>query len=632
MKIDKINLIQHYNNTNINNKEANNIQQKNISTNINSTAIMSQLEGISAINKLPFTGKQKYELGLSSQELMNRTTDEALRTYKLLSVDSPEYQNLAEGDKIALKHLVKAAQYIGEVELKLDDENNIPFRNYLQKEIKKGNIDAEMTLKLFEGQKGIFANDLLFNKISLVKDLKQSPTRGFYPRNIDAYYDFQVPLLHMLNMGGKKNLEEVQKILSARTIVKQTKDGRLKAIDYVDAFKTEFSKAADELEKAAKHSTHEGFNKYLKLQAKALRTADPMLDAQADKQWATLQDTPLEFTITRENYEDGITGTVFENKALAQALECEGITPIAKDNLGARVGIVNKKGTEFLLKSKELLPILAELMPFKDEYEQNINEDNKQTMVDVDLVDVAGDVGEYRSGITVAENLPNNDKLSLQIGGGRRNVYHRQIRMGNTKNDPYKELLDPEQRKYLSADDKHYFTVGHENGHSLGPSGPSCEKLGKYKNIIEENKADLVAASFVDKLTSIGFYSLKQREGILINFVLNNFLKAKPDMSQAHRVRQVMQCKYLEENGAFEFSKDGKLHVNTDKVVPACKKMLEQVIRIQIDGDIKAAEKFVDKYFVWTDDMEKVAQYIQKHSKALNGRVETPLADFLKAQ
>ena len=436
----------------------------------------------------------------------------------------------------------------------------------------------------------------------------------------------------MLKSEEPKDIEEIKKILSARTIVKQTKNGKLKAVDYVDAFKPEFTKAANELEKAAKHSTHKGFNKYLKLQADALRTADPMLDALADKQWATLQDTPLEFTITRENYEDGITGTVFENKTLAKALEKAGITPIAKDNLGVRVGIVNKKGTEFLLKSKEMLPMLAELMPFKDEYEQNINDDNKQTMVDVDLVEVAGDVGEYRSGITIADNLPNNDKLSLQIGGGRRNVYHRQIRMGNTKNDPYKELLDPEQRKYLSADDKHYFTVGHENGHSLGPSGPSCEKLGKYKNIIEENKADLVAASFIDKLTEIGFYTPKQREGILIEFALGNFLKAKPDMSQAHRVRQVMQCKYLEENGVYKFTKDGKLHIDTDKVVPTCKKMLEDVIRIQIDGDMDAAAKFVDRYFVWTNNMEQVAQYIQKHSKALNGRVETPLADFLQNQ
>mgnify|MGYP000027097686 CR=1 FL=1 len=55
-------------------------------------------------------------------------------------------------------------------------------------------------------------------------------------------------------------------------------------------------------------------------------------------------------------------------------------------------------------------------------YEQNIsqNSDVKQTMVDVDIVVLAGDVGAYRAGITLAENLPNDDKLSLTIGGGRK--------------------------------------------------------------------------------------------------------------------------------------------------------------------------------------------------------------------
>jgi hypothetical protein len=69
-----------------------------------------------------------------------------------------------------------------------------------------------------------------------------------------------------------------------------------------------------------------------------------MLDAYADKKWATLQDTPLEFTITRENYDDKFTETIFDNDRLLKLLANHGITPIAKDFIGARVGIINKKG------------------------------------------------------------------------------------------------------------------------------------------------------------------------------------------------------------------------------------------------------------------------------------------------
>lgn len=75
--------------------------------------------------------------------------------------------------------------------------------------------------------------------------------------------------------------------------------------------------------------------------------------------------------------------------------------------------------------------MLAEHMPLAEQYTQTISAsgDAKQTMVDVDLISLTGDGGAYRGGVTLAENLPNGDKLSLTIGGGRRNVYHRQIRV-----------------------------------------------------------------------------------------------------------------------------------------------------------------------------------------------------------
>lgn len=603
----------------------NNIQPKPIkstSYTSNPTILTNGLNNLALINKVMFTG-QNYDIGLKQDELIKRTLPSGLQTITLLKTDAPEYTNLADGDKKALKHLIKAADAIAEVELQLDDENNISFRKYLENEIAKGNLDAKLTMALFKGQKGIFAKDLLFNEISLAKGLKQSPGRGVYPRDLSVE-EFHSILSKMLEEGMK---EEVKNILNQRTVVER--DGNyLKGIDYVDKFKKEFSIAADELEKAAEVSTNEDFNKYLILQAQALRTANPMLDAYADKKWAALQDTPLEFTITRENYEDKMTETIFRNKKLLNELSEHGITPIAKDFLGGRVGIINQEGTEFLKKSKALMPKLAELMPFKDEYKQEISAE-KQSMVDVDIVDVTGAVGEYRGKITLAENLPNSDKLSLKIGGGKRNVYHKSLRDNKFKAlQIYNKVLDKTQIKYITPDSNHYFTVGHENAHSLGPHQNDA-KLGEYRNILEENKADVAAIAFVDELTKMGVYTKAERKGILINFVMSNFLKVKPDTAIAHRVRQVMQCKYLGENGAYEI-KNGKVHVNINKVVPACKKMLEEVIRIQIDGDYDAAAEYVNKNFVWTDDMELIASKLNAETSVYNGTLNTPLADYLR--
>ncbi len=570
---------------------------------------------------------REFEFNLPMEELEKRTNKDYLMTKKMLKADAAEYSELAQGDKDALKHLVKAAYILEKINMQIDCHHNLEFKEFLEKEISKGSKQAELTKILFDAQKGMNAIDTMSNKINLAKGITELPGKGVYPEDLSKE-EFHTILTEMINEG---KTEEVKKILTQRSVVERNGD-ELVGIDYIDKFKEDFAKMADEIEKAAETSTNADFNEYLRLQAKALREADPMLDAYADKKWAALQDTPLEFTITRENYEDEMTGTIAENKELSELLEQNGIKATPKDFLGGRVGIVNKKGTDALMAIKKYLPTLAQNMPFSDEYEQNINpdQDAKQTMVDVDLVAVTGDVGAYRGGITLAENLPNDDKLSLTIGGGRRNVYHRQIRFISDMKKLQERLdaiLDKEQHKYYLDEADHWFTIGHENAHSLGPK-KACETLGKYRNIIEENKADMGSLAFVDLLTELGMYTEEQRKQIIVTTIADNFLKSKPTLSQAHRVRTVMQNKYFAERGAYEII-DEKIHVNIDKVVPIAKEMLSEIVRIQIEGDFDKAEKYVLDNFIWTDNMELIAQKLQKINKTLNGRTESELAEKL---
>lgn len=570
---------------------------------------------------------REFEFNLSMEELEKRTNKDYLMTKKMLKCDAPEYLALQEGDKETLKHLVKAAYILEKINMQIDCHHNLEFKAFLEKEIEKGNEQAKLTKILFDAQKGMNAIDTMSNKINLAKGIKELPGKGVYPEDLSKE-EFHSILTRMINEG---KIKEVKKILTQRSVVERN-GNELVGIDYIDKFKEDFSKMADEIDKAAQTSTNCNFTEYLKLQSKALRIADPMLDAYADKKWATLQDTPLEFTITRENYEDEMTGTIAENKELSELLEKHGIKAIPKDFLGGRVGIVNKKGTEALISIKQYLPTLAKNMPYADEYEQNINpnSDAKQTMVDVDLVAVTGDVGAYRGGITLAENLPNDDKLSLTIGGGRRNVYHRQIRFISDMKKLQERLdaiLDKEQHKFYLDEADHWFTIGHENAHSLGPK-KACETLGKYRNIIEENKADMGSLAFVDLLTELGMYTEEQRKQIIVTTITDNFLKSKPTLSQAHRVRTVMQNQYFAERGAYDII-DGKIHVNIDKVVPIAKEMLSEIVRIQIEGDFDKAEKYVLDNFVWTDNMELIGQKLQKINKTLNGRTESELAEKL---
>ena len=597
----------------------------------NNDNLMKELDKMSMMNNVNISSKD-YALNLSKEELEKRTHKDYLTTKKMLAVDAPEYLELADGDKEALKHLVRAAVVLDKVNMQLDNPNNLPFKEYLENEIAKGNENARLTKILFDAQKGVCSLDRESNMIELAKGVKMRAGKGIYPQDLEKD-EFHAIIIKMLKEGKR---EEVAKILNQRSVVERDGD-ELKAIDYVDKFKDDFEYMATELEKASETSTNADFNEFLKLQAKALRTADPMLDGYADKKWATLQDTPLEFTITRENYSDEMTETVVENPELKALLDEAGIVPVAKDFLGGRVGIINKKGTDAILNVKKYLPLMAQNMPFKDQYVQNISPDkeSKQTMVDADLVAVTGDVGEFRAGITLAENLPNDDKVSVQIlDGGRRNVYHRQIRLITSEDAKEKmqkrlnAVLNPELHKYYNDEADHWFTVGHENGHSLGPKS-GTEGLGKYKSIIEENKADMVSLSMLDVLTDAGMYTPEQREQIIVTYAADNMMTSKPTLSQAHRVRSVMQNYFFIKEGAITISPDGVLDINIEKMIPTARKMLEEIIQVQLSGDFDRGEKYVNDYFVWTPEMETMAQNIRKVSKTLNGRVDSPLADEL---
>lgn len=576
----------------------------------------------------------EYKCGLSIEELEKRTHKDYLATKKMLDVDSIEFSNLEQGDKTALSYLVKAARVIEKINLALDSHHNLPFKKYLEEEIEKGNKQAELTKILFDAQKGIFALDCESNLVNLASDLEYRPSRGFYPLDLEKE-EFHNILIKMLKEG---KVEQVKKILNQRSVVER-KDDELIAIDYIDKFHEDFVKAAELLLRASTYSTNKDFNEYLRLQSQAFLVGDAMLDAYADKKWATLQDTPLEFTITRENYSDGFTETVLENEELSNLLKENNIEVISKDYLGARVGIVNKEGTDYILKVKDYLPLMAQNMPYCDKYEQVISADSEvsQTMVDVDLIEVAGDVGAFRAGITLAENLPNNDKLSLTIGGGRRNVYHRQIRLITSEDAKQKlqerldNILDKEFHKYYDDSCDHAFTIGHENGHSLGPK-EGCEALGKYKSIIEENKADMVSLSMLDVLVEAGLYTKEQRDKIIVTYAADNMLKSKPELTQAHRVRSVMQNHYFIKKGAMKISQDGFLSLDIDKMVSTAREMLCEIVAIQMEGDFAQGEKYVLDNFHWSDEMEIMSAKLKKISKRLNGKTEQKLADKLFGQ
>ncbi|MDD4556403.1 MAG: hypothetical protein PHE89_03635 [Alphaproteobacteria bacterium] len=534
---------------------------------------------------------------------------------ELVSKDFEGYKALPEGDKKALEYLTKAARILNDVTLEQDHHLNHAQKNALSEAAKTSEY-AKKTLAFFNSLNGVEgSNGIDKEHIEIFKGIKGYAGRNFYP------HDMSVEEFHkiLLEMFAQNKIETLKKILSARTMVRR-KDKELEAIDYVAYFSKEFSAAADELDKAAKVVTNKDFAEYLVLQAKALRVADEPLDAKADAKWATLQDTDLEFTLGRENYDDEMTTTIFENETIKKLLEKHHIEATSKDMLGVRVGIINKKGTELILEFKDHMSELVGLMPFADKYEQNVcgGEGLKQTMVDVDLVALTGDYAQCRGGITTAQNLPNNDKLSIKQGNGRRNAYHRQVRMSKDTEKTAKileKLVAKELHPFYDQGDlsDHLFVIGHENGHSFGPNSAYQNALGKYKHIIEEHKADVISIAFMPEYVKAGVIDAKALKEIYTSWVVGRlFMRAEAKFDHPHRVADLMQFNYLLEHGVTSFDEEGKLHINFEIFDRVMKQFLAETIEVQLSKSPKVAADFIEKNGKWGKDSARIAKFLQE--------------------
>jgi hypothetical protein len=258
---------------------------------------------------------------------------------------------------------------------------------------------------------------------------------------------------------------------------------------------------------------------------------------------------------------------------------------------------------------------LAGLMPRADEYTQNVDtkKELKQTMVDVDIAALTGDYAICRGGITLAQNLPNNDKPSLAHGGGRRNVYHRQVRLGGESVKIQKileALVIPELHKYYNKESDHLFTIGHENGHSLGPNSLYQTALGVYQHIIEEHKADMVSAAMMPEYVKAGIINEEELKAIYLTWIVKrHFMTAYPADKEAHRMADLIEFNYLYDYGAFWFDDDKKLHVDFEKIQSGSRKMLKDIIDVQLSKSPETAKAYIDKWTSWSDISKYIADF-----------------------
>ncbi len=554
-----------------------------------------------------------YEVNFSEEELDNILTEKT-RNIELISREFEGYKNLPVGDKKAIDHLIKAADIINNVALEQDNPYNLEIKREMEK-LAVNDAYVSKVLQLFNCLNGVAGNNGIDKEpVRIFKNLPLFKGKNFYPTDLSEKEFHEI----ILKMAERGKIEELKKILSARTMVRRNGD-ELKSIDYTEYFAEQFSEIANELEVAAYYCTEPEFKEFLSWQVQALLQNNQDMDMLADKHWALLQNNNLEFTISRENYEDEMTGTVFNNPDVAKVINDNNIEVVAKDTLGCRVGLVNKEGTEKILKFKQTIPYLAQWMPLNKQYKQNSfsAEDLKQNMVDVDLIALTGDYAMCRGGITQAQNLPNNDKIAVKCGGWRRNVYHRQVLLSYDVENEKKllnRLVDPELHKYVDHAQIIVFDIGHENGHSLGPTAEYQNSLGVFKHIIEEHKANVFSiASIAELAKKEARFTKEDLKKIYASWVVETlFLRARPIFSQPHRMASLIEFNYLFENKVIWFDSNKKLHIDFDLIGMVAYRLLEETIRVQLSKSADNAKAFINRWAVWGEWSRHIADVQQE--------------------
>ena len=133
------------------------------------------------------------------------------------------------------------------------------------------------------------------------------------------------------------------------------------------------------------------------------------------------------------------------------------------------------------------------------------------------------------------------------------------------------------------------------------------EALQDNANAMEEMKADLVSLFVAEALHKQGYYTDAQLRSVYAGGILRVLQNNRPRRDQPYNTMQLMQWNFFLKNGLLTFDPNGKiLHIHYDKYHDVVGKLLEKVLDVQYQGDKAAADKFIDEYTSWDENLHGV--------------------------
>jgi hypothetical protein len=400
-------------------------------------------------------------------------------------------------------------------------------------------------------------------------------------RDLGKLKEYQV--LATLHPGLQEQLEQLAASPDAKLLY---------AVPYSVAYADEFIRAFGLLNEGASavESDDVEFARYLRNRARDLLSDDY---ESGDASWVTGRFKNLNAEIgAYETYDDELYGT--------------------KASLGLSLLLLRKAETENIRTAVGNLQALEDALPY--EHHKKVREN-----IPVGLYDIIADFGQARGGNT-ASVLPNENYLAERYGRTivLRNNVIRDPKLFDTIKGGWDAVMAPSHKDELTPDGEFYDTLWHEVGHYLGvnttKAGASLDDaLQEDSSVLEEMKADLASLLSGEALEREGYYTeagLREHYAAGINRVL---LRNRPRRDQPYGTMQLIQWNFFLEQGLMRFDPaTATLSIDYGRYREVVGKLLAQVLELQYQGDKPAADRFIEQYTVWDDNLHgKIARKLR---------------------
>jgi len=392
------------------------------------------------------------------------------------------------------------------------------------------------------------------------------------------------PVLDALHPGLRSQLESLTKPRSARGAVRSLAVQGFYAVPYSVAYADQLIRAHALLNEAANavEKDDEEFARYLRNRSRDLLSDDY---ESGDAAWVTGRFKHLNAQIgSYETYDDELFGvkTFFAINILSRRAE----------------------ETTALREAMKGLQALEESLPY--DHHKKIRED-----IPVGVYDVVADFAQSRGGNT-ATILPNESYLARRYGRTillRANIM-REPSIFNSTSGTLEAAIGAEQARALTPDGNFYRTLWHEVGHYLGVDRTKDDRdldeaLLDDASALEEMKADLVSLFVAEALQKQRYYTDAQLRSVYTGGVLRVLQNNKPRRDQPYNTMQLMQWNFFLEKGLLSFE-NGKLRIHYDKYHDVVGQLLKKVLDVQYQGDKAAADRFIDQYTTWDENLHGV--------------------------